>query len=293
MTDLDFAGRTAIVTGAGAGLGRAYALWLATRGCAVVVNNRRGADGRSSAQALVDEIAADGGKAVAHDGAVESESAGQEMVALALDRFGSADILICNAGIQRWTDFSILSLDEMRAIIDVNLWGTLGPLKAVWPAMIAQSYGRIVLTGSGAGLWGQHQSVAYCASKAAMSGIARGLALDVPEGADMRANVIAPAAYTPMSSTSIPAEWADFMAAERVAPVVGWLCSDRCDVSGAVYHAGAGRVRRVRMLESERLDLVDGEIDAVMHRLDGPDEPGSSFGAGALLMPELFAGAPS
>lgn len=290
VTERDFSGRAAIVTGAAAGLGRAYALWLAARGCAVVVNNRLRSDGSSSAQDVVDAIVAAGGKAVAHDAPVEGESAAEDMVALAVERFGSIDILICNAGIQRWTDFSVLSLDEMETVLNVNLWGTLRPLKAVWPAMIAQRYGRIVLTGSGAGLWGQQQSVAYCASKSAMSGIARGLTLDVPEGADIRANVIAPAAYTPMSSTSIPEHWAEFMAAERVAPVVGWLASECCDVSGAIYHAGAGRVRRVRMLESERLELDGDDIDAIMHRLDGPDEPGSSFGAGAELMPELFAG---
>jgi NAD(P)-dependent dehydrogenase (short-subunit alcohol dehydrogenase family) len=287
----DFAGRTAIVTGGGKGLGRAYAHWLARHGCAVVVNNR--ASGSASpASTVTDEIIAAGGRAVAHDGAVEDAASAEAMVALALARFGGTDILVCNAGIQRWTHFSDMTIADMRDLIDVNLWGTLLPLQAAWKAMIAQGYGRIVLTGSGAGLWGQQRSVHYSATKAAMTGIARALTLDVPDGADIRINVIAPAAYTPMSSDSIDAQWAGFMAPDRVAPVVGWLASAACDVSGAVYHSGAGRVRRVRVTESLRHEL-GGDMDATMHGLSGPPEPASSFGAGAELMPELFAPADS
>ena len=285
--DIDLTGRVAIVTGAGKGLGRAYALWLAGRGCAVVVNNRISSDGTSSARAVAAEITNSGGKAVAHEQRVESEAAGQSMVELALDRFKRVDILIANAGVQRWTDFADLSVAEMREVLDVSLWGTLFALKPVWPVMTASGYGRIVLTSSGAGLWGQRESVAYCAAKAAMIGIARGLALDVPAGADIRVNVIAPAAYTPMSAGVIDAKWAGFMAAERVAPVVGWLASEACNVGGAIYHAGAGRVRRVRIVESERID-VPGDLTELA-LLDGQRlEPGSSFGAGAELMPELF-----
>ena len=282
----DFTGRVAIVTGAGKGLGRAYALWLARHGCAVVVNNRM-RDGVSSAQPVVDEILAAGGKAVAHDGPVEDKASADAMAALAISAFGGLDILICNAGVQCWVDFADLDVDEMRRLFDVNLWGTLLPLKAAWPPMVARGYGRIVLTGSGAGLWGQQKSLHYCTSKAAMPGIARALTLDVPAGTDICANVIAPAAYTPMSADVIGPEWADFLSADRVAPVVGWLASAACDVSGAIYHAGAGRVRRVRMVESARVELTD-DMDAVMRGLDGPSEPDSSFGAGAELMPEFF-----
>jgi NAD(P)-dependent dehydrogenase (short-subunit alcohol dehydrogenase family) len=282
----DFTGHVAIVTGAGKGLGRAYALWLGRHGCAIVVNNRL-RDGISSAQAVVDEIRAFGGKAVAHDGPVEDAASARSMIDLARSAFGGVDILICNAGVQRWADFAELDLDEARRLLDVNLWGTLYLLKAAWPLMVARGYGRIVLTGSGAGLWGQQRSVPYCASKAAMVGIARALALDVPTGADIRINVIAPAAYTPMSSDVIDPKWADFLSPDRVAPIVGWLASEACDVSGAIFHAGAGRVRRARMIESVRTDLND-DVDAIIHGLDGPFEPNSSFGAGAELMPELF-----
>lgn len=287
---LDFSGRTAIVTGAGKGLGRAYALWLAERGCAVVASNRRAADGGSSAQAVAEEIRAAGGQAVALDGAVEDAEAATEMVALAERHFGAPDIFISNAGIQHWRDFAAVTLEEMRALLDINLWGSIVGLKAVWPAMIAKGYGRIVLTGSSAGLWGQMQSADYGASKGAMIGLARSIALDVPEGSDIRINVVAPAAYTPMSSGSFDPRWADYAAPERVAPVVGWLCSEHCRTSGGIYHTGAGNVRRVQILEGPVQRLSDGNVDAVMRSLEPLPEWTSSFASGAEILPEMAKG---
>lgn len=283
----DFSGRTAIVTGASKGLGRAHAHWLAARGCAVVVSNRLASDGTSSAQAVVDEITAAGGCAVAHDGPVQTPEAAAEMVAVARAHFGEPDIFISNAGVQAFRDFGAVTLEEMEALLDINLRGVLMGLKAVWPGMVAAGYGRIVLTGSSAGLWGQVGSADYAASKAAMVGIARSLALDVPEGADIRANVVAPAAYTPMSAGSIPAQWADYASPDHVAPIVGWLCSDRCTTSGGIYHAGAGHVRRVQILEGPVHRLSEGDIDTVMHRLDAQPEWTSSFASGAEILPEL------
>ena len=287
---LDLAGRTAIITGAAKGLGRAHARWLAAQGCAIVVNNRPAADGSPSAQTVVDEIVAKGGRAIAHHGAVESESSASGMVELALSTFGAADILICNAGVQHWRDFALVTLDEMRRLLDINLWGTILSMKAVWPTMRTRNYGRIVLTGSGAGLWGQMQSADYCASKAAMVGLARGAAIDAPADADIRINVIAPAAYTPMSAKSMGEEWAEYASADKVCPVVGWLSSRLCQSSGNVYHVGAGRVRRVQLLEGPRVDLDTGPIEAVMASLEQLAEPTSSFDAGVLLMPEMAEG---
>jgi NAD(P)-dependent dehydrogenase (short-subunit alcohol dehydrogenase family) len=284
--DASFTGRVAIVTGAGKGLGRAYALWLAKLGCAVVVNNRNNT-GESSAASVVAEIRTAGGEAVAHEGAVEDPKSAEAMVDLARAQFGRLDILVCNAGIQHWRDFASLDVEEMRRLIDVNLWGTLLPVKAAWSDMLRSHYGRIVLTGSGAGLWGQQQSADYCASKAAMIGLARALTLDVPSGCDIRINVIAPAAYTGISADVIDVKWSDFMSPDRVAPVVGWLASEACDISGAVLHAGAGRVRRAHVIESARLDLED-DVGRVMRALEVREEPSSSFAAGAQLMPELF-----
>ncbi|PNQ04227.1 SDR family NAD(P)-dependent oxidoreductase [Sphingobium fuliginis ATCC 27551] len=284
---LDLSGRTAIVTGAAKGLGRAYAHWLAAHGCAVVVSNRPAPDGSSSARAVVEEIVAAGGRAVAHDGPVQMPEAAAEMVRIAGRHFGAPDIFVSNAGVQAFRDFGTVTPEEMDALLDINLRGVLVGLKAVWPAMVKAGYGRIVLTGSSAGLWGQVGSADYAASKAAMVGIARSLAIDVPAGADLCVNVVAPAAYTPMSSGSIPAEWADYASPDHVAPVVGWLCSDRCSTSGGIYHAGAGHVRRVQILEGPVRQLSEGDIDSVMRGLTAQPEWTSSFASGAEIMPEL------
>lgn len=282
-----FAGRVAIVTGAGTGLGRAYALWLAQRGCAVVVNNRD-RTGTSPASSVVEEIVAAGGRAIAHHGAVEEPGSGEMMIDLACSHFGRLDALICNAGIQHWRDFAKLEIAEMRRLMDINLWGTILPVKAAWPEMLRNHYGRIVLTGSGAGLWGRQQSADYSASKGAMIGFARALTLDVPADCDIRINVITPAAYTRMSADVMGTKWAEFLSADRVAPVVGWLASEACPISGAVLHVGAGRIRRVHIVENERLEL-QGDVGKLLNALAVPDEPGSSFAAGSQLIPELFA----
>jgi NAD(P)-dependent dehydrogenase (short-subunit alcohol dehydrogenase family) len=283
----DFSGRTAIVTGAAKGLGRAYARWLAAHGCAVVVSNRLTAGGESAAQETANEILAAGGRVVVHDGAVESEEAATEMADLARRHFGGIDIFVSNAGIVRWGEFGAVTIDQMREVIDINLWGCIFGLKAVWPTMVAGGYGRIVLTASSAGLWGQVQSPAYGTSKAAMIGLARSIALDVPEPADIHINVVAPAAYTPMSAAHLDERWADYCSADKVAPVVGWLSSDRCHSSGGIYHVGAGHVRRVQILEGPIQDLSSATLDEVMERLEPQPEWTSSFASGAELMPEL------
>ncbi|PJG46065.1 short-chain dehydrogenase [Sphingobium sp. LB126] len=284
---LDFSGRTAIITGAAKGLGRAYAHWLAAHGCAVIVSNRPAPDGSSSAQAVAEEIVSAGGRAVAHDGPVQMPESAAEMVRIARQHFGTPDIFVSNAGVQAFRDFGAVTLKEMDALLDINLRGVLVGLKAVWPAMVDSGYGRIVLTGSSAGLWGQVGSADYAASKAAMVGLARSLAIDVPPGADLCVNVVAPAAYTPMSAGSIPAQWAGYASPDHVAPVVGWLCSDRCATSGGIYHAGGGHVRRVQILEGPVHQLSEGDIDSVMRGLTAQPEWTSSFASGAEILPEL------
>lgn len=287
MPELDFTGHTAIVTGASKGLGRAYALWLAARGCAVVASNRPARDGGDSAQTVVDEIVAAGGKAVAHSGPVQSVEAAAEMLAITERHFGTPDIFISNAGIQVWRHFSTVTLDEMRDLLDINLWGCIVGLKAVWPTMVEQGYGRIVLTGSSAGLWGQMQSADYGASKAAMVGLARSIALDVPDGADITINVIAPAAYTPLSAASIDPKWANYASPDHVAPVVGWLCSEQCRSSGGIYHTGAGNIRRAQILEGPVHSLASDTINAVMANLEAQREWTSSFASGAEILPAM------
>lgn len=287
MAGLDFSGRTAIVTGAAKGLGESYARWLADHGCAVVVSNRPAADGSSQAQAVVEGILSRGGRAAAHDGPVETADAAQEMVEVAKRHFGGVDIFVSNAGIVRFIDFSTVSIDEMREVIDINMWGAVYGLKAVWPSMLERGYGRAVLTGSSAGLWGQPQSASYSMSKAAMVGLARSVSLDIPEGKDIKVNVICPAAYTPMSAGHMGEKWADYASSDRVAPVVGWLCSDKCNVTGAIYHSGASNVRRVQTLESPVEDVESAPIEEVMARLTAKPEWTSSYASGAEVLPDL------
>lgn len=290
--------RVALVTGAGKGLGRAYALWLARHGATVVVNNRKRPGVPSSAQAVVDEIIAAGGKAFVDEHSVEVEVGAREMIEGAIARAGQLDILVCNAAIdEHFTPFRDISLDTLREIMDINLWGTLYPVHAAWKHMLGRAYGRIILTSSQAGLFGQSASVGYSTSKAAMIGMARALTRDASDAgdADIRINIIAPAAYTPMSSQALDPKWAEFLSPFKVAPVVGWLASEDCRRSGMIFNVGAGRMRRVKVLEGKPLDIPDEDVSALWPALDdmsGAIEASSSFGSGEVLMPELFAADP-
>jgi NAD(P)-dependent dehydrogenase (short-subunit alcohol dehydrogenase family) len=289
---LNFENRVAIVTGAGKGLGRAYAIWLAERGARIVVNNRIHPDTPSSAEAVVREIRDAGGTAVADHSAVDDEAGGEAMAQTALKAFGRLDILINNAGIVDDALFTDLSLDRMRRIMDINFWGSLYPTRAAFPIMLEQGYGRIVLSCSQAGLYGQKEGSLYGASKSALIGFGRTLGREVPEGVDLRINLITPAAYTPMSARSVDTKWSDYMSPFKVCPAVGWLASDKCQESGIILNAGAGRVRRARIVEGPVVDIVGDDISNCFPALDdlsNPVEAGSSFESGMILMPELFA----
>ena len=292
--DNRFDNKIALITGAGKGLGRAYALWLAARGATVVVNNRVRPGAPSSAQVVVDEIVRNGGKAVADEHSVEDEAGSRAMVDSVFDRFGRLDILICNAGISADIPFQKIALEKLREIIDVNLWGTLYPLHSALPRMLANGSGRIVLTTSQAGFFGETGSVAYASSKAAMIGMARSIARDVAD-ADIRINLIAPAAYTPMSQKNVDPKWSEYMSPDKVAPVVGWLCSEACRRSGMIFNAGAGRVRRVKVVEGAPVEIPGDDMSACWPALDDMSqavEAKSSFGSGEVLMPEMFAAMP-
>lgn len=283
-----------LITGAGKGLGRAYAEWFAARGATVVVNNRVHPGVPSAAQAVADAIVRGGGKAVADEHAVQNEAGSRSMIQSVLHRFGRLDVLICNAGISDNTPFQQISVDKVREVIETNLWGTIYPLHAALPQMLAAGYGRIVLTTSQAGLFGQTGSVAYASSKAAMIGMARSIARDVGN-ADIRINLVAPAAYTSMSASDVDPKWSEYMSPAKVAPVVGWLCSDQCYASGMIFNAGAGRVRRVKILESAPVEIAGEDMGACWPALDDMSaavEASSSFDSGRVLMPELFAGTP-
>ncbi len=205
---LSFEGQVAIVTGAGGGLGREHALALARRGAKVLVNDLGGAvDGSggsvSAAQAVVDEIRAMGGEAMANSASVTDFAAVQAMVQQAVDAWGRVDILINNAGILRDKSFAKMELDDFRLVVDVHLMGAVHCCKAVWPIMQAQNYGRIVMTTSSSGLYGNFGQSNYGAAKMALVGLMQTLAL---EGAkyNIHVNALAPTAATRMTEGLMP-----------------------------------------------------------------------------------------
>src|SRR3989344_4714906 len=205
---IDFKGRVAIVTGAGGGLGRQHALALAARGAKVLVNDLGGAvDGSggtvSAAQAVVDEIRAAGGEALANGASVTDFAAVEAMVQQAIDAWGRVDVLVNNAGILRDKSFSKMSMDDFRLVVDVHLMGAANCCKAVWPHMVAQQYGRIVMTTSSTGLYGNFGQANYGAAKLAQVGLMQTLAI---EGAkyNIHVNAVAPTAATRMTEGLMP-----------------------------------------------------------------------------------------
>jgi len=254
--------RVAIVTGAGAGLGRAYALRLAADGLRVVANNRRrevDAAGRGSADRVVDEIRAAGGEAVANYDDVCAEGAGERMVAQALETFGRLDALVNNAGVDQHAPFHRLDLEGFRAIFDVNFFGSLDVTHAAWRHMREVGHGRVIMSASTAGLHGLHGLSAYASAKAALIALARTLAA---EGAarDVFCNAIAPYAATRMTEAHVSEAERAAMAPELVAPLVAWLVSEQARVNGQVIVVGHGWARRATTIELEPLVPV------------GPDE---------------------
>jgi NAD(P)-dependent dehydrogenase (short-subunit alcohol dehydrogenase family) len=251
-------GRVAIVTGAGGGLGRQHAMLLARRGTAVVVNDIGGKgtwQGRpaSNADAVADEITRSGGRAIPDHHSVCSADGAEAIVDSALDAFGRVDVLINNAGVLRSAPFDETTDDLFDEVIDVNLRGAFRVSRAAWPAMRDQGFGRIVNTTSNSGLLGIAGSSAYGTAKAALFGLTRVLAI---EGAEfgIKVNAVAPLAYTRMAATSRAApqawrdgvgdDWARQLDPALVSPVVAWLASPDCTVTGEVLSAGAGRVAR-------------------------------------------------
>lgn len=279
--------RVAIVTGAGKGLGKAYALMLANQGYAVVVNNRTHPGLPSSAQAVVDEIAAQGGVAIAHEGPVDDPLAAAGMTALALERFGRVDAMICNAGIMPEGLFKDFAPETSRQLVDINVLGTIYPLQPAWRQMIEQGSGRVVLTGSAVGVYGHGTTAVYGATRSAMIGLARSLALEVPEGSDVGINVLLPLGYTAMAAQQMPPEQGAHLPVEKVAQVATWLCSAECRASGRIFHTGGGRVSRVAILDSasipvEELSMAalgDGRLDPV----SGNEPVGATQASGRMV----------
>jgi NAD(P)-dependent dehydrogenase (short-subunit alcohol dehydrogenase family) len=243
-----FEDKVVVITGAGKGLGRAYALHFATLGASIVVNNRRHeGEAESSADRVVDEIAAAGGKAVANYSAVEDPEAGNSLLFSALQNFGRLDCLIANAGVTEGRSFRKQTLEQFRDVLEINLMGTVNVVHPIFRHLCEHGGGNIIFSTSSAGLFGEFGLPAYSASKAALVGLMRSLSL---EGApkNVQVNAIAPYAATQMTEAHLPDELAIRLDPGEVATVVAWLASNA--VSGEVLIAGGGGVARARMKTS-------------------------------------------
>ncbi|MGZ5180008.1 MAG: SDR family NAD(P)-dependent oxidoreductase [Ramlibacter sp.] len=240
---LDFSGRVAIVTGAGGGLGREHALALAARGAKVLVNDLGGAvDGSGgsvgAAQRVVDEIRAAGGEAIANGASVTDFEAVQAMVQQAVDAWGRLDILVNNAGILRDKTFAKMDIADFRLVLDVHLMGAVHCTKAAWPHMAGAKYGRVVMTTSSSGLYGNFGQSNYGAAKLALVGLMQTLALE-GEKHGIRVNCLAPTATTRMTEHLFPAEMLAAFAPRSVVPAMLVLASEDAPTR-TVLCAGAG-----------------------------------------------------
>jgi NAD(P)-dependent dehydrogenase (short-subunit alcohol dehydrogenase family)/acyl dehydratase/putative sterol carrier protein len=251
--EIRFDGRVAVVTGAGGGLGRTYALELARRGARVLVNDLGAApDGSGEAAAgpaeqVVAEIRAAGGEAVANHDTVATPEGGRKIVQAALEAFGSVDILINNAGILRDKSFAKLEPDAWQTVMDVHLNGAYHVTRAALGVMKENDYGRIVLTTSAAGLYGNFGQANYAAAKMALVGFMNALK---PEGArrGILVNTVAPLATSRLTADLLPPEMKERARPELVAPLVIYLCSDRCRDGGGIYNAGLGTFNRAAVV---------------------------------------------
>jgi NAD(P)-dependent dehydrogenase (short-subunit alcohol dehydrogenase family) len=240
---IDFKGRVAIVTGAGGGLGRQHALALAARGAKVVVNDlgsaRDGSGGSvSAAQAVVDEIKAAGGEAIANGASVTDFEAVQAMVKEAVDAWGRVDILVNNAGILRDKSFAKMELADFKLVVDVHLMGAVNCTKAVWALMNEQKYGRIVMTTSSSGLYGNFGQSNYGAAKLALVGLMQTLSIEGAKN-DIRVNCLAPTAATRMTEDLFPKEMLEAFRPEAVVPAMLVLAAQDAP-NRTILCAGAG-----------------------------------------------------
>jgi NAD(P)-dependent dehydrogenase (short-subunit alcohol dehydrogenase family) len=248
VSPVDLDGQVAVVTGAGAGLGRAYAIALAALGARVVVNDLgsekdgTGNDVRA-ADSCVEEIRDAGGEGVASYSTVATPEGGEEIIRTASSNYGSLDILINNAGFVRDSSFGKMSVEDVRAVIGVHLMGAFHVTKPAFALMKEKGYGRIVFTSSAAGLIGNFGQANYGAAKMGIVGLSNVLAI---EGAryGIKSNVIAPMAITRMTADML-ADQEELFDPRRVAPMVVYLASSQCSVTHEVYSAGAGRYARM------------------------------------------------
>ncbi|MGM4927417.1 SDR family NAD(P)-dependent oxidoreductase [Tardiphaga sp. 215_C5_N2_1] len=257
-----FDGRVAVVTGAGNGLGRAHALGLAKLGAKVVVNDFGGArDGTggslTAAESVVEEIRAAGGTAMPDGADVSNFEQVKAMVDKATKEWGSVDLMCANAGILRDKSFAKMELADFAKVLDVHLTGTFYCCKAVWEGMRARNYGRIVLTTSSSGLYGNFGQANYGAAKTGMVGLMNVLA-EEGRKTDIRVNIVSPTAATRMTEELLPAQALQLMKPEAITPAVEYLLSENAPTK-TIMGAGAGSFAVIKILESEGVNFAEAD----------------------------------
>ena len=263
MADIRLDDKVAIVTGAGGGRGRQHVLELARRGCKVVVNDLGGAgdgSGGSSEAAgkVVEEIKALGGEAIANGSSVTDDAGVAHMVQQAMDAWGRIDILIANAGVLRDKSFAKMEIADFEFVMNVHLMGTVKPVKALWEIMRTQNYGRIVVTTSSTGLYGNFGQTNYGAAKLSLVGFMNSLKLEGQKN-NIHVNAIAPVAATRMTEGLRPPAIAERLKPDYVTPGVVYLCSEEAP-TGAILTAGGGAFALARLYETEGVYLGEGGL---------------------------------
>ena len=310
MTTFDFGGRVAVVTGAGRGIGRAYALLLGQRGARVVVNDLGGSTKGTGhdpgpAQEVAGQIVKAGGTAIADSSDVSTVEGGQRAVDAAVSEFGRVDIVVNNAGNVIYGALPEVDSSVFDAILGVHVRGPFNVTRAAWPHMLAQNYGRVVLTGS-TGMFGMPDNLSYATAKAAMIGMAQAMTKNAGDH-DIKVNVIAPNAWTRMAGD--PSEGMDELRGQRpagapphlepelVAPMLAFLAHESCPVSAGIYTAGAGRFARLYVAATDGYafpnDVTPTVEDVAAHWAAINDEAGyyvptSTLGWSARYMSHLY-----
>jgi NAD(P)-dependent dehydrogenase (short-subunit alcohol dehydrogenase family) len=252
MTDVRFDDRVVVITGAGNGLGRTYALEMGKRGAKVVVNDLGGSafgDGadKAAADVVVDEIKAGGGQAVAN---YDSVTDGDKIVQTAMDSFGKIDVVINNAGILRDKTFHKMEEQDWDLVYDVHVRGAFKVTHAAWPYMRDQNYGRLIFTASAAGIYGNFGQTNYAMAKLGQYGMSQTLALE-GRSKNIMVNTIAPIAGSRLTETVMPQELVDALKPEFIMPLVVKLCDENSQETGGLYEVGAGFIGKVRWERSK------------------------------------------
>jgi len=265
MSDIRFDGKVVIVTGAGGGLGRQHALEFARRGAQAVINDLGASvdgSGGSSAAAdkVVEEIKAAGGEAIADGGSVADDAGAENLIKRAMDAYGRIDVMICNAGILRDKSFSKMEMADFAAVLNVHLWGTVKPLHHAWPIMREQKYGRVVVTTSSTGLYGNFGQANYGAAKLGLVGLMKTLAIE-GERDNIKVNAISPIAATRMTENVMPPPLLEKLLPEYVSPGVVYLASEEAPTA-TILTAGAGVFSVAKLYETEGAWLGEGGLSA-------------------------------